>query len=238
MSTRSIVYISDDELFKRADSTVLDSGILLGRICQLEPSQETLEALIALSKEFVTIPALSALTFKRKQKAYPELFHQALEEFVRDYTSQPATLLLEAAHVDYVRLLVGIGDPLAAPWESVYLSQERSIFQESTLDVRRWFHSYGLKSKLEYNEPDDHVGLILEFICSTIKERIAYTQPTDESANSDCLAIFINEHFLNWVETWNSCIQQNAQTSYYKVLGWFMVYIAMYFSNLLQSDTQ
>lgn len=234
MPTHSSIYTTDNELFTRSDDTVIDMGILLGRVCQVEPNKDTFQALFSLSQMFMATSALSTLSFTRKQAMYPELLNQAIDEFCCVYASQSQLHLVDEARSDYMRLFVGIGDPLAAPWESVYLSQERSIFQESTLDVRRWFHSYGLKSKLEYNEPDDHVGLILEFICLTIKDNVDCAKPAGESDNFDCLSFFLNNHFLNWVETWNMSLQQHAQSNYYKVLGWLIVYIAVYFSNLLR----
>ena len=235
MSQQTMITIPDKRLFEQTDLMLLETGILLGRICQQEPTKDTEAALFAVSQSLSDISTIHDLKYDRKQTAYPEQINRARNTFIEECKNTDSSILIETAREDYIRLLVGIGDPLAAPWESVYQSSERSIFQASTLDVRRWYHAYGLQCDLEYREPDDHIGLILEFICLVIRNQIQSAMPEVDTDKSDCLSSFIQEHFLSWVEVWNTCIQQNARTSYYKALSWEIILISIYLQNLLQS---
>ena len=38
------------------------------------------------------------------------------------------------------------------------------IFQEQTLHVRQWYSRFGLQVVKLHKEPDDHIGLELEFV--------------------------------------------------------------------------
>ena len=88
---------------------------------------------------------------------------QVLEAFVAvDPSYGPVDA--EAVEQDYLRLFVGLGMPLAPPWESAWASDARLIFQRETLDVRYWYRSAGLEVANLHAEPDDHIGLELEFI--------------------------------------------------------------------------
>jgi TorA maturation chaperone TorD len=116
--------------------------------------------------------------------------------------------LAEQARVDYVRLLVGLDKVLAAPWASVYLDVDKLLFSEQTLFVRRYFERYGMQLKDKYSEPDDHIGLELEFIACLLE--------LDEcSAAYD----FAQKFVATWIDRWNSDVQEYAQSGYYRALG-------------------
>lgn len=235
MMPQSCACLSDKDLFEKADPTIVDLGILIGRICQQEPTEETLEALQSVTTTMLGILTSNERVFTKKQMIHVQKAKECFDEFLNRFEGLTHVDIIESARCDYMHLLVGIGDPLAAPWESVYESRERSIFQASTLDVRRWYHNYGLQSKLQYHEPDDHIGIILEFICHTIKHHIPSAVPQADPDTQDCLSSFIQEHFLSWAEDWNECIQSYAQTSYYKTLGWQFVLIAIYLKQYLRN---
>ena len=65
-------------------------------------------------------------------------FAKALALFAacrKGYAEDPAGYLEEAKQ-DYMHVLVGPEDLKAPPWECVYLTNERVLFQEATLKVR------------------------------------------------------------------------------------------------------
>ena len=70
----------------------------------------------------------------------------------------------DAIRIDNTRLFLGPGKVLAAPWESVHFTEERLVFQQQTLQVRGWYSRFGLEVIKLHQEPDDHIGLELEFL--------------------------------------------------------------------------
>ena len=99
----------------------------VGRMLQVQPTAEVLEAFLALFPEYGPVGV------------------QAVEQ-------------------DYLRLFVGLGMPLAPPWESTWANDARLLFQRETLDVRYWYRSAGLELARLHHDPDDHIGLELEFV--------------------------------------------------------------------------
>lgn len=62
-----------------------------------------------------------------------------------------------------------VGKVLAPPWGSVYMSEERLVFQKETLEVRNWYREFGLAAENLYREPDDHIALELGFLAHLAK---------------------------------------------------------------------
>ncbi|HSO27591.1 MAG TPA: molecular chaperone TorD family protein, partial [Anaerolineales bacterium] len=95
--------------------------------------------------------------------------------------------LQSALEGDYNRLFVGPAKVLAPPWESVYLTKERLIFQEQTLQVRGWFRRFGLEVENLYHEPDDHIGLELLFLAHLAELSVAALEEGEQTEFADLL---------------------------------------------------
>jgi TorA maturation chaperone TorD len=65
------------------------------------------------------------------------------------------------------------------PWASVYLSKERLIFDENTLAVRRFYRDWKLETVHYKKEPDDHIGLELEFMAILSERTLAAYEKGD-----------------------------------------------------------
>jgi len=118
---------------------------------------------------------------------------------------------------DYTRLFIGPYALLAPPWESAYLSEERLLFQESTLQVRQAYAKYGLLSQNHQHEADDHLSLELDFmfqLATKAEERYNHFSEFQEILFDS--KSFLQNHLLNWVPTLARDIRQNANTGLYQ----------------------
>lgn len=121
--------------------------------------------------------------------------------------------------VDYTRLFIGPGTVIAPPWESVHFSEERLTFQEQTLQVRDWYRRFGLRAEKIYHEPDDHIGLQLEFIAHLARLGLAAAEQNDEAALENAVKAqreFLSEHLFRWVTGWCDLVEKNAHTDFYR----------------------
>jgi len=120
---------------------------------------------------------------------------------------------------DYLYLFIGAGKVLAPPWESVYSSEERLVFQEQTLQVRAWYRKYGLQSEQLYHEPDDHIGLELSFLAHLAQLALQAIDQQDEGELVRLLSdqqTFLREHPLRWAQTWCGLVDKHARTDFYR----------------------
>jgi TorA maturation chaperone TorD len=124
--------------------------------------------------------------------------------------------------MDYTRLFIGLGEGFAAPWESVYFSEERLTFQEQTLQVRNWYRRFGLEAERINREPDDHIGLELLFLSHLAALGIQALDEQDQTRFEELWAAqrdFHQQHLGAWALAWCDLVEGNARTDFYKGLA-------------------
>jgi TorA maturation chaperone TorD len=124
---------------------------------------------------------------------------------------------------DHIRLFIGIGRVLAPVWESVHLSTEHLIFQEPTLQVRRWYRRFGLQAEELNREPDDHIALEMAFI-AYLANLGAQAQESGDKEEFERLfqaqREFASQHLLKWALVWCQQVIENAHTDFYQGIAW------------------
>lgn len=183
---------------------------LLGRILYQPPQSEWLKSL-AEDQVFDEIPLGADLPETKEGMAL-------LGQWSRAYLKDQSGDLQSALDGDYNRLFVGPGKVLAPPWESVYATTDRLIFQEQTIQVRNWYRRFGLEAEKLYHEPDDHIGLELSFLAHLASLSLQALESQDEpeflrliNAQRD----FLKEHLLQWCFDWIRDVQEFAKLEFY-----------------------
>lgn len=113
----------------------------------------------------------------------------------------------EQIHSEHQRLFIGPNQLAAPPWASVYLGEEKIIFDEHTLKVRSFYRNWGLESVGLKRIPDDHIGLELEFMSALIGKTVTFLEKGQLGQADRALSAqeqFLNEHLLTWV--WDYCL--------------------------------
>ena len=124
--------------------------------------------------------------------------------------------------LDFTRLFIGLGEPLAPVWESTYFNPDRLVFQEQTIEVRNWYRRFGLETEKLHKEPDDHIGLELSFIANLSSQALEALEMNDEikfNALIQSQEEFLSEHTMRWAMQWCSLVDENAQTDFYRGIG-------------------
>jgi putative dimethyl sulfoxide reductase chaperone len=123
---------------------------------------------------------------------------------------------------EYTRLFIGLGTVLAPPWESVFFSEKRLIFQEETLQVRSWYRQFGLEVEKINHEPDDHLGLELAFLAHLSGLAAEALQNSDLEKYEEIQKAYLQfliEHPLRWAEIWCEQVLAHAQTDFFRGLA-------------------
>jgi TorA maturation chaperone TorD len=146
-----------------------------------------------------------------------------LQEWSNENRAGLSVERFEAMRIDYTRLFIGPGTVLTPPWESVFFSKERLTFQESTLHVREWYRRFGLEMKKLHSEPDDHIGLELEFLAHLSKLGAAASQETGKPPGEllDAQRAFLTEHVMTWAPVWCGQVRGQAKTAFYRGIALF-----------------
>jgi len=186
---------------------------LLGKITYTYPDQDLMEVIM---EEDLFAEAPFGNGQEQTQKGLA-LVNEWLDEH-RDQQDQA----LKELRVDYTGLFIEITDKEISPWESVYFTEERAIFQKSTLKVREWYRRFGLQVTKLYKEPDDHVGLEFAFLSHLAGQAVEALEDGDRERSRKILQAqkdFLDEHIITWVPTWSEQLREYAQTDFYRGIG-------------------
>lgn len=110
----------------------------------------------------------------------------------------------------------------ATPYESVHRSVERLLFGEHTLQVRALYAQLGVAAPRLNREPDDHIGLELEFLATVTTAWRDATQAGDlpqAQAVLDLGGVFVRDHLLAWAPGLMDLITEHADTAFYQGVG-------------------
>ncbi|MGF1703287.1 molecular chaperone TorD family protein [Photobacterium makurazakiensis] len=115
-----------------------------------------------------------------------------------------ATTKTDELDGDYLSLFSGVGEMPAPPWGSVYLGQNRELFDESTMRYRSFLQSNNLHIETGHYEPDDHFGLMLLVVSQLLEEQ-----------NRASTKELLEKHLLIWAFHYLILVKENAKTDCY-----------------------
>lgn len=173
-------------------------------------------------------PALEAIEILNSDHTKTSLSLLSIEEsldLVRDFAEKLVTNkeeVLDKVRSEYTRLFIGPKKLPAPPWESVYVTKDRLIFQESTLRVRQCYLKYNILPVLYRSEADDHIALELDFMynLSALVETAfhdgRFSEVTEILTDQKS---FLEEHLLAWVPQFVTDLEASTSHPLYRALA-------------------
>ncbi|MDO5672373.1 MAG: molecular chaperone TorD family protein [Actinomycetaceae bacterium] len=106
------------------------------------------------------------------------------------------------------------------PFESVYVSPDGLLFEDVTLQVRDFYRTCGYEAPFLNREPDDHIGLELDFLGKLLgraQESLAEGSGEELDLLTQARA-FAAEHLFAWAPVFLARAEAEAHTSFVKGL--------------------
>lgn len=131
----------------------------------------------------------------------------------------------EALKPEFTRLFIGPRHVPAPPYESVYRSPARALMQEITLAVRQKYRTAGLLVRNFNREPDDHIGLELEFMYFLNRQAAAALGQQQIAAlltAIDRQQQFLAAHLSQWVPAFCQDTAANTGQDFFRKLAGFI----------------
>ncbi len=133
-----------------------------------------------------------------------------------DELDDPA--FLAAAQKNYRALFYAMGEANVVAWESPYLDDNGMLFQESTLDVREFYHQAGLKLQAEKQFPDDHIAAMMDLLAHLSVETYERFADGEDAKVSELIAAqrcFIEKHLLHWLGKFSKQVTEKDEQGFY-----------------------
>lgn len=137
-------------------------------------------------------------------------------EYLYQFFNRVTESELQEAEEEFNRLFLGPGMIVAPPWESVYRSKEQLLFDESTYQVRRCYHEFGLEFVRENNEPDDHITIELEFLMHVNNLCLQEADFAKLDVLLDHQIDFLDQHIRQWIPAFCAKITKNTDSLLFK----------------------
>ena len=115
--------------------------------------------------------------------------------------SQACELGLDGMRSEFENAFFGIPTKIH-PYESVFESEEKMLFQPHTLEVRKAYRAQGFEAPLHAQFPDDSLALELEFLQKVLASASEALSAGDAAACFDLInaaLTFLDEHLGLWV---------------------------------------
>lgn len=116
---------------------------------------------------------------------------------------------------DYAFLFYMVSVSKASPFESVYRTDDATMFGPTMLEVRHEYERFGLELSASDSQPDDHLGIELAFLA----ELFARALDGDDAQASTCLEAawrFMHEHVLVFSDGYLGQVAEVARTDFYR----------------------
>lgn len=128
------------------------------------------------------------------------------------------------ARRDYTYLFYMVAASHTAPFESVYRTDDRTMFGPTTLQVRETLRRWGVEVPGAGSVPDDHAAYELAFIAQLLaaKEALLEGGVNAEALPGDPLAevtAFLSQHVLVWMPVYLANVGVRAQEPFYRVVA-------------------
>ena len=141
---------------------------------------------------------------------------QGLEKITGSISSIDQVLIGSLSR-DYAALFIGPDKLKAAPWGSVYLSEEQTTCGESTLATKAFYREFGIEIDTGENEPEDHIGLIFAFLAHLTDQALEDASREKDVQPWLCVTrAFLTDHVLTWAPRFFEIMRENSDTDFYQ----------------------
>lgn len=120
---------------------------------------------------------------------------------------------------EYAGLFLSAGRHPVFPYESVYTSEERLLMQEARDEVLSEYRKEGLDRITDFNEPEDHIAIELEFMSYLCQRTIEAMEKGDKEGSLAYLkkqGDFLGKHLMVWVPDFCEDLEKATRSDFYK----------------------
>ena len=176
---------------------------VLGRLMYEEPRDGMVDDLAA-SRALLTGEPFVSVAPEAARSLYDELAAYAVD---------PARL--ETYRQDRAFLFYQVSVSRTSPYESVYRTEDRTLFGPTTAQVKADFARHGLAVASGHNEPCDHFGLECAYLARVAGAGAAGGAEEAAGATAE-LRRFLGEHMLVFAPVYLANVEVQATTGLYR----------------------
>lgn len=152
-------------------------------------------------------------------------FIQALSrlgiEFEKVFLEKSEQEILDEMIEEYTRLFIGPGKHIS-PHESVHCEGEGFLWGDSTVRVKNFIESSGLRYCSDFRGIPDHISVELEFMHRLVEAEVEARRKNDLTKLKKIQSLqrrFINEHISRWIPQFTNKIVRETKLDFYRKIA-------------------
>jgi TorA maturation chaperone TorD len=125
----------------------------------------------------------------------------------------------------WLRVLIGYGSPEAPCWAAYYFEKDPVVMGRKTLEVRELYARYGLQIEHKYHEPDDHLGLMLQFLAHLLELQAGLSGSASDPASPEPIhdaRLLLARDILPWLPQWTAAMRAALSSGFYLGLAYLI----------------
>ena len=149
-------------------------------------------------------------------------YEAALQSFLRTVPAEDTASIYREMKIEYTRLFIGPRHLPAPPYESVYRTPQKLMMQAPTIDVRTFYLRHGFQVTRLNQEPDDTIGVELEFMCALSAAALQAFSGRDRQKVIQLLSAqleFCNLHLCRWVPQFCADIAGSTTSEFWRAVA-------------------
>ncbi|MDR0514986.1 MAG: molecular chaperone TorD family protein [Coriobacteriaceae bacterium] len=199
-----------------------------------KPSAQILAALLS-AESLTTLEAIVPLA--------PPAYGKAVKAFAlwgsHYLGSDPdeASEALRQLDIEYTRLFIGPAALAAPPWEMVYRTGRRELFQPGVATIRARYEQEGCLPAEHPRVSDDHLALELDFmrfLCEKEEMAIEEGDLAEAQRLETVQGSFVQESLMGWIPAYVADLKAAATGPYYRAAADMLLAFVAFDASLLQ----
>lgn len=103
----------------------------------------------------------------------------------------------------------------ALPYASIYIGESGLLNDKPAQEIGAWMEKYNITQRKDFNEPFDHLALILDFMGNLVILANKETDEIKQEAMMQEQLKFMNKYLLSWLKQFHENIQRFDQFGFY-----------------------
>lgn len=160
-----------------------------------------------------------------KDRKFKEVLSALGVQLGKEFYSEPEAELIENLAIEYTRLFLGPGKHIS-PHESIHNERDDgdwgTHWGASTVEVKKFVESLGLKYKETDTSIPDHISVELELMQKVIdKERETRSENSEKEALHylKIEKLFMDDHLIKWIPGFCDKIIAESDLSFYREMA-------------------
>jgi putative dimethyl sulfoxide reductase chaperone len=144
--------------------------------------------------------------------------NHTLNAYLRGLAGQDLKKIEDELKAEFAGLFLNVGKYPVYPFESVYTSAERLMMQRAYDEVLQEYRQEGVERAHDFNEPEDHLALELEFMAHLCRKSLDALEAGDQIIGAQYLEKqndFLVKHLLAWVPKFCHDLENATQSGFY-----------------------